>query len=29
MVANKDIEEIKKKIIPLLRKYGVTKAGIF
>lgn len=24
-----DIEEIKRKILPILKKYGVTKAGIF
>jgi uncharacterized protein len=29
MGKNKEIEEIKKKIIPLLKEYRVTKAGIF
>jgi len=29
MEKNKEIEEIKQKIIPLLKKYKVTKAGIF
>lgn len=24
-----DIEEIKRKIVPILKKYGITKAGIF
>jgi len=24
-----DIEEVKRKILPILKKYGVTKAGIF
>lgn len=28
-MANKEIENIKEKIIPILKKYGVTKAGIF
>ena len=29
MEKNKEIEEIKQKIIPILKKYKVTKAGIF
>jgi len=29
MVKNTSIKEIKKKIMPILRKYGVKKAGIF
>jgi len=29
MRKNKEIEEIKKKILPVLKKYRVTKAGIF
>lgn len=29
MVKNKKIEKIKEKIIPLLKEYGVKKAGIF
>jgi uncharacterized protein len=29
MRKNKEIEDIKKKIIPVLREYKVTKAGIF
>ncbi len=28
-MTNKDIQAIKKKIIPILKKYKVTKAGIF
>ncbi|MFA6022698.1 MAG: nucleotidyltransferase family protein [Candidatus Pacearchaeota archaeon] len=29
MEANKEIEKIKNKIIPVLREYRITKAGIF
>jgi len=29
MKANKEIEKIKNKIIPVLKEYNVTKAGIF
>ena len=29
MVKNKEIEEIKMKIIPVLKEYRVTRAGIF
>ena len=29
MKTNKEIEEIKQKIIPVLKEYKVTKAGIF
>ena len=28
-IKQKDLESIKKKILPILREYGVTKAGIF